>query len=273
MQRFMPILRFGAALAAVAVFLFPLLWLVFASLKTGTFNGDSGHGFMQWGLSLANYRAIFSSTTPDALESRSAIVDSVLIASCSAVLAVGFGAMAAFALSRLHFAWQRSYILGILLFRLVPPMALTIPALFLLHDVGLFNSRSGLILMHALINLPVAALMLKSFMDGVPTDIDDAARLDGATRFQTFHRIVLPMIGTGLAATFMICFLFSWTEFLMSLFLSVSFRTLPVKLSILSEGSIGWMAALASIAILPPLVLGLLTQRHLVRGLTLGFHK
>ena len=88
----------------------------------------------------------------------------------------------------------------------------------------------GLIMIYALMNLPIAVLLLKSFFDDVPKDVDEAAMIDGATRWQTFRRIVLPMVRGGIAAAAVLCFIFSWTEFLLSLFLTTEIRTIPVKI-------------------------------------------
>ena len=112
--------------------------------------------------------------------------------------------------------------------------------------------------------------MLLSFLEDVPREVDEAAYLDGADSKVLFFRILLPMIMGGIAATATLCALFSWTEFLISLFLSVSFRTVPVQLSILSMGAWGPLAAAGTLAMLPAFCAILLLQRHIVRGLTLG---
>jgi multiple sugar transport system permease protein len=114
---------------------------------------------------------------------------------------------------------------------------------------------------------------MKSFFDDVPPEIDEAAMLDGATRFQTFWKVVLPLVTGGVAATAVLCFIFSWTEFLLSLFLTNSIRTLPVKIStfVTSTGSEwGFISALGTSAIVPSFIFILLVQKQLVRGLTLG---
>jgi multiple sugar transport system permease protein len=116
-------------------------------------------------------------------------------------------------------------------------------------------------------------LLLKSFFDDVPKDVDEAAMIDGATRWQTFWKVILPMVKGGVAATAVLCFIFSWTEFLLSLFLTTSIRTVPVKIStfVTSTGTEwGFITALGTSAIIPSFIFILLVQKHLVRGLTLG---
>src|SRR5207253_3732351 len=131
-------------------------------------------------------------------------------------------------------------------------------------------------LVHALINLPIAVLLMKSFFDDVPKDIDEAALIDGASRWQSFIKVVLPMVKGGVAATAVLCFIFSWTEFLLSLFLTTSIRTLPVKITTFGasvDSSVGIISALGTSAMLPGFVFILLVQKQLARGLSLGAMK
>ena len=157
--------------------------------------------------------------------------------------------------------------------RMMPPIAVAIPIFFMFRDLGLRDTHLGLILAHTLINLPLAVLLMKSFFDDVPQELDEAAMIDGAARLQCFARVVLPLVRGGLAATAVLCFIFSWTEFLLSLQLTTSIRTIPVKIStfVTSTGTEwGFITALGSAAILPSFLFILLVQKHLVRGLTLG---
>ena len=163
--------------------------------------------------------------------------------------------------------------------RFLPPIAIIVPLVGMYKVAGmrdtdnLFLGYIGLIFIHALMNLPIAVLLLKSFFDDVPKDVDEAAMIDGATRWQTFRKVVLPMVRGGVAAAAVLCFIFSWTEFLLSLFLTTIIRTVPVKITtfVTSTGSEwGFISALGTAAILPGFIFILLVQRHLVRGLTLG---
>jgi multiple sugar transport system permease protein len=128
-------------------------------------------------------------------------------------------------------------------------------------------------LIYALMNLPIALLLMKSFFDDVPKDVDEAAMIDGATRWQVFWKVVLPMVKGGVAACAVLCFVFSWTEFLISLMLTTDIRTVPVKIStfVTSTGNEwGYISALGMAGVIPGFIFILLVQRHLVRGLTLG---
>jgi multiple sugar transport system permease protein len=212
-------------------------------------------------------------------DSRQTIIDSIIIAVGSTVLCVTIAMLAAYALSRMTFRGREGFLNWVLGQRFMPPIAIIVPLVTMYKVAGmrdtdnLFLGYVGLIIIHALINLPIAVLLMKSFFDDVPKDVDAAAMIDGATRWQTFTKVVMPMVRGGVAATAVLCFIFSWTEFLLSLFLTTVIRTVPVKITtfVTSTGSEwGFISALGTAAIVPGFIFILLVQRHLVRGLTLG---
>jgi multiple sugar transport system permease protein len=145
---------------------------------------------------------------------------------------------------------------------------------FIYKGANLLDTYTGLILVHALMNMPLAVLLLKSFFDDIPAEIDESALIDGASRWLIFRRVVLPMAKGGIAASAVLCFIFSWTEFLFALTLTqTNIKTVPVVSStfVTSIGTAwGNMAALGAAAIVPAFIVVLLVQRHLVRGLTMG---
>ncbi len=283
-------LRDIAAVLVVIVFTFPIFWWGLSSIKpySAIFNAP-GPVYVDFVPTLENYRvtllgqsrvssAIESGGTYGAggassYDSRKTILDTVLVAVGSTILTIILATLASYALSRMEMRGKQHFIFWILSQRFMPPIAIVIPVMFMFRDMSLLDSRLGLILAHTLINLPLAVLLLKSFFDDVPKDVDEAAMIDGATRLQTFRRVVMPMVRGGVAATAVLCFIFSWTEFLLSLYLTTSIRTLPVKIStfVTSTGTEwGYITALGTSAILPSFIFILLVQRHLVRGLTLG---
>ena len=212
-------------------------------------------------------------------DSRRTILDSVIVSIGSTALTMIVAVFAAYALSRMAFKGRTAFLNWVLGQRFMPPVAIIIPLVISFKFVGMRDTDNiymgylGLSLIYALMNLPVAVLLMKSFFDDVPKDVDEAAMIDGATRWQTFRRIVLPMVRGGVAASAVLCFIFAWTEFLLSLFLTTEIRTVPVKIQtfVTSTGSEwGFISALGTAAILPSFIFILLVQRHLVRGLTLG---
>ncbi len=287
---FLRLLRDVTAILVVGIFMFPLFWWGLTSFKptSAIFNKDEVV-FFDFEPTLVNYEvvlmgksraelAIESGSTfgvggTSSYDSRQTIIDSLIVAIGSTILTVFAGVTAAYALSRMRFRGQQAYLNWILSQRFVPPIAIIVPVVFMFHYMGLRDTLLGLIFIHTLINVPLAVLLMKSFFDDVPVEIDEAAMLDGATRFQIFRKVVLPMVTGGVAATAVLCFIFSWTEFLLSLFLTNSIRTLPVKIStfVTSTGSEwGFISARGTSAIVPSFIFILLVQKQLVRGLTLG---
>jgi len=200
--------------------------------------------------------------------------DSIVIALFSTLLAVVIATLAAYALSRMRFRGQHHFVFWVLSTRMMPPVAVAIPMFFIYKNFGLLDTYTGIVLVHALMNMPLAVLLLKSFFDDIPVEIDEAAMIDGASRFTIFRRIVLPMAIGGVAATAVLCFIFSWTEFLFVLTLTqTGLKTVPVVSStfVTSTGTAwGNMAALGAAAMVPAFIFILLVQKNLVRGLTLG---
>ena len=284
-------LRDIAAWTIVIVFMFPLFWWGLSSIKpySAIFNKD-GPVYVDFEPTLDNYRVTIGGVSrvelaldaggstygaggASSYDSRQTIVDSIVVAVGSTALIIVLASLASYALSRMEVRGKQHFIFWILSQRFLPPIAIVIPMLFIFRDANLLDSRLGLILAHTLINIPLAVLLLKSFFDDIPKDVDEACMIDGATRWQAFRRVILPMARGGVAATAVLCFIFSWTEFMLSLYLTTSIRTLPVKITtfVTSTGTEwGFITALGTSAILPAFIFILLVQRHLVRGLTLG---
>lgn len=202
------------------------------------------------------------------------LIDSIVVALGSTTLAIVISTMAAYSLSRMDFSGRHHFVNWILSTRMMPPVAVAIPMFFLYKDIGLMDTHLGIIIIHALMNLPLAVLLLKSFFDDVPREIDESAIIDGATRWTIFRRIILPVASGGIAATAVLCFIFSWTEFIFVLTLTqTGLKTVPVVSSsfVTSTGTAwGNMAALGAASMAPAFIFILLVQKQLVRGLTLG---
>ena len=152
----------------------------------------------------------------------------------------------------------------------MPPVAVAIPMFFIYKEIGLMDSHIGIILVHALMNLPLAVLLMKSFFDDIPKDIDEAAVMDGASQFYVFWKLIMPLTIGGIAATAVLCFIFSWTEFIFVLILTQT-KIKTITLASITLGS-DWsnIATIGTIAIIPTFVIIFLTQKSLARGLTLG---
>lgn len=275
------------AWAIVLLFLFPLFWWVLASFKPYTAIFAQPPVYVDFTATTDNYAVTIGGQSRITLEggiggqtggassyySLPSIIDSLIVAIGSTICALVLATLAAYGLSRFAFKNKHHVVFFVLAQRMLPPIAISIPLFFIFRNLGLRDSHVGLIIAHTLINLPLAVLLLKSFFDDVPVELDESAMLDGASRFQIFRLVVLPLVKGGMAATAVLCFIFSWTEFLIALQLTTSIRTIPVKITtfVTSTGTEwGLITALGSAALVPSFIFILLVQKHLVRGLTLG---
>lgn len=290
------LLRDAVAVVVTGIFMFPMFWWALTSIKPmdAIFDKDRINWF-DFAPTLVNYAVTLLGlsrsqmaidqgfgmgiTGDGGYDSRRTILDSIVVSIGSTAITMLVAVFAAYALSRMVFKGRETYLNWVLGQRFMPPIAILIPLVTIYKTAGLRDTDNiymgylGLMLIYALMNLPIAVLLMKSFFDDIPKEIDEAAMIDGATRVQTFRRIVLPMVRGGVAASAVLCFIFAWTEFLLSLFLTTEIRTVPVKIQtfVTSTGNEwGFIAALGTAAIVPSFVFILLVQRHLVRGLTLG---
>ena len=296
MSRPLKILRDIVAVFVTALFMFPIFWWALTSIKpiSAVFDKDRVN-FFDFTPTFINYGVtLFGQSRSqiaidegigmgvagaEAYDSRMSIFESIIVSVGATTVAMSVAVFAAYAISRMTFRGRGFYLNWVLGQRFMPPIAILIPLVSIYKFAGmrdtdnLYMGYLGLMMIYALMNLPIAVLLMKSFLDDVPRDVDEAAMIDGATRWQTFSKVVLPMVKGGVAASAVLCFIFSWTEFLLSLFLTTDIRTVPVKIQtfVTSTGNEwGFIAALGTTAVIPSFVFILLVQKHLVRGLTLG---
>lgn len=266
-------LRYCSALTIVGLFMFPIVWFALTAFKprSAIFNKDE----IIWFDFIPTFENMsFVWFGPQVFSIRDSMLSSVIVAVGATLLTMVIATPAGFCLSRYHFKGREWFLLGVLFQRFLPPIAIIIPLFFIFNGMGLRDTYTGIIMAHTLINAPIALLLMKSFFDDVSTKIDDMSFIDGATRLQSFWYIVLPSIRGGVAATAILCFIFSWTEFLFSLFLTSSIRTMPVKMALYDPGSqVPVIAAAGMSAIVPAFVFIFIVQKHLARGLTMGAMK
>lgn len=284
------LLRTLLCIAIVAVFFFPIFWWILSSFKpfgaifalppvfffqpTGAWYSVVLGGISYNDIMLSLTGAL-SSTGGGSYYSVPYLIDSVIIAMVSTLLVVLLATPASYALSRFAIRRRHDLVFWILSTRMMPPVVVALPFFLMYRTLGLIDTYTGVILIHTVANLPLAILLLKSFFDEVPFDLDEAAMVDGATRWQAFYRVIIHYVLPGLSATAIISFIFSWNEFLLTLTVTrTAVRTMPVAASTFdtSTGGTEWgfLAALGTVAIVPVFIFVLLVQRHLVRGLTMG---
>jgi multiple sugar transport system permease protein len=201
-------------------------------------------------------------------------VNSLAIGFGSTLLSIVLGTLAAYAFSRFRVPGRDDWMFFILSTRMMPPIAVAIPIYLMYRQLGLSDSRTGLILMYTVVNLSLAVWLLKGFMDEIPREYEEAAMVDGYTRFQAFLKVVLPQAATGIATTAIFCLIFAWNEYAFALLLtSGTAQTAPPFIpTIIGEGGLDWpaMAAGTTLFLLPVLVFTVLLRKHLLRGVTFG---
>jgi multiple sugar transport system permease protein len=267
-------LRDTTAFVVVAVYVLPIIWWGLSAFTPSDALLDLRRALtFDYQPTLAYFALTLFGEGGTIYDSRQSLIDSLVVALISTPIVLAAALPMAYALSTFAFRHKSRWLFAVLLQRFLPPIAIVFPLVGLYHSVGLLDTRLGVALAHAALNLPFAILLLKSFFDDVPPEISEAAKLDGATRWQTFTRVILPLIKGGIAATAVLSFIFSWTEFLLSLFLTQNLRLVPVQAGILVMNMWGLISAMTTAALVPAFIFVLLVQKHLVRGLTMGLYK
>ncbi|RKU32793.1 hypothetical protein C6499_02730 [Candidatus Poribacteria bacterium] len=204
------------------------------------------------------------------------LLNSIIIGGGSTILAVGLGTLAAYAFSRFDIAGKDDLLFFILSTRMLPPVVVVIPIYLMYITLGLRDTHFGLILLYTTFNVSFAVWLMKGFIDEIPKEYEDAALVDGYSRFQTFVKVILPQSVTGIAATAVFCLITAWNEFAFALVLTeVGGKAVTAPPSITSAtGSAGmeWgkIAAATFVFLLPVAVFTFLMRGHLLRGVTFG---
>jgi sorbitol/mannitol transport system permease protein len=246
---------------------FPILWTVLTGFKSEV-DAAKTPPVLLFNATLDNYRSVFDANY------MSFFTNTVLLAVGSTLLAMLLGLPAAYSLAFNPSKHTPKVLSWVLSTKMLPAVGALIPLIVIYKNVGLFDSRVGMILLYAALNLPLVIWMMRSFFADLPREILEAATVDGARFVKIMTRIVIPLSAPGLAATALLSLIFSWNEFLLAVNLtSANSGTLPVFISgfMTSEG-LFWakMSAASTLAIGPVILAGWLAQRSLVRGLTFG---
>ena len=202
-------------------------------------------------------------------------LNSVIIGFGSTFLSIFLGTLAAYAFSRFKVPLKDDLLFFILSTRMMPPIAVAIPIYLMFRQLGLSDTHLGMILLYTAVNLSLSVWLLKGFIDEIPREYEEAALIDGYTRFQAFYKVVLPQAATGIASTAIFCLIFAWNEYAFAVLLtSGNAQTAPPFIpTILSVGGgIDWpaVAAAATLFLLPVIIFTVLLRKHLLRGITFG---
>ena len=258
--------------AALVVFngFFPALWILLTSLKTQTELVSKPITWWPENATLANYVAAF--TDQPLLRYMG---NSAWVALVSTLLSLVVSAGAAYAIARLNLKHRQLILTAIVASSMFPLVTLLVPIFETLRSLGLLNTYTALVLPYVVLNLPVCTLVLVSFFQSIPRDLENAAMIDGCTRLGALVRVVLPLAAPGVFTAGILAFVNAWDEFLLALSLNASagMRTLPVGISLYQgEFSFPWpiISAALIVAIVPVAVLIAIFQERVVGGLTQG---
>ena len=259
-----------ANFVVIALALIPVLWLVSLSFKTPTAVLDPSFIPSQW--TWGNYSGILQSS-----QFIRPLINSIGIGLISTFVAVVLASMAAYAVARLAFPGKSVLIGMALLIAIFPQISLITPLFSIERALGLFNTWPGLIIPYVAFGLPLGIYILSAFFREIPWELEKAAKMDGATPFQAFTRVIAPLAAPGMVTTAILVFLACWNDFLFAISFTstISARTAPAAMQYFSGGSVftiptGPIAAAAVVITIPIIIFVLFFQRRIVAGLTSG---
>ncbi len=252
-------------LVILIFFLAPFLWMLLNSFKTPLQIVKMPPEFI-FTPTLANYQNVFANQKFGQF-----LLNSIIIGGGSTFFGLVLGLPAAYAIARYK---QYGIATAILVARIVPGITFLIPLFIIFRQLQMIDTYQSLILAHMLVGLPFIVWVMVPFFESIPSELEEAARVDGASIFQAFFRIILPISGPGIVTAAILAFVFSWNNFMFSIQLATSnTKTVPVAIyNFIGYAQIDWggLMAAAAVITLPVLILALVTQRYVIRGLTAG---
>jgi multiple sugar transport system permease protein len=259
------------AVFAIVVFcLFPFYWLLNTSLKTGPDLSTSA--LLPPSPTLDNYQSIFRDAN-----FTTALKNSAIVALVTTALSLIVGSFCAYALARLRMRRKFLILAIVLSISTFPQIAIAAPIFKLWRDVGLYNTIPGLVIPYLTFALPLTIYILTSFFKEIPRDLEEAALVDGATNFEAFRKVVVPLAAPGLATAGILTFIAAWNEFLLAITLtsSTTARTVPAAIAFFTgstqfEQPLGTISAASVTISIPLILLVLFFQKRIVAGLTAG---
>lgn len=260
-------LHYGILTCIAAVFLVPLLWVVVAS-----FDANAGEAIKlpaRW--TMDNYQAVLFNRS-----NLRGFFIGLLISGVQAVVVVVLSGLAAYPLSRYHLSYEKGFLYGILFMTALPMTAVIVPVYKLYLSAGLYDNIWGVTLFFSASSLPYGIWLMKNFMDGVPGELEEAARVDGATTWQAMRRIIAPLMLPGICVVFIYTFSGSWGNFFIPYILLSTPGKLPASVQLYqffgNHGMVayGQLAAYSALYTLPSILLYVLAQGHMSKGFTMA---
>ncbi|SEQ53073.1 carbohydrate ABC transporter membrane protein 2, CUT1 family [Faunimonas pinastri] len=263
-------LHYGLLAIYLFVALFPLFWLLKVSVTPNDLLYSEGIRLWPSRATLEHFRFVLAHSDFPLF-----FRNSVIVSAGTAIAVAIIASLSGYAMSRFQFRGKFWFIGLMLITQMFPLVMLVAPIFKMFSPLGLTNSLTGLIIVYTAFNVPFATFLMQSFFDGIPKELEEAASIDGASRFRAFRQIILPLTLPGIAATLGFVFTAAWSELLFALMLisKTDASTFPVGLlSFVSKFSVdfGQMMAAGVLALIPACLSFLLIQRYLVQGLTAG---
>ncbi|CAN5799863.1 carbohydrate ABC transporter permease [soil metagenome] len=254
----------------VLVSVFPLLWIFKMSIVTKSELFASPPTIVPQSASTAEYAQIFS----DSVFQR-ALVNSTIISGVTTVICLFFGSLTAYAIARMRFRFKSPVMTLILSISFFPAVAIIAPLFIQYSQVGLINTYASVIITDIVFALPLTIWLLVAFFRELPVDLEDAAKVDGATTIQAFRKVIVPLAAPGVFTTAILTFIFAWNEFLFANTFLLDQSTQPVTVAIPSFATVytvdyGAQAAASVVVTVPLVIMVLIFQRRIVSGLTAG---
>ena len=266
-RRFWEAVRVVLVLIVALVMMVPIVWIALAAFKQHV---DVYQLKLLFRPTLENFALVFDS--PYHLGQK--LLNSTVVSLVTVAIAIPIATGAAYSFSRFRMRGERVLFVMILATQFVPAVVIVLPFFLLFRDLGILDTRIGLILVNLSIVTPFAIWMIKGFIDGIPRDTEEAALVDGSSRLQVIRNIVLPMAAPGIVTAAIFCFIIAWNDFLFALILTTNKAvTLTVGLALFQaeEGDLWNLLAAAGIIIMVPMfALALIIQKHFVQGMTMG---
>ncbi|MGC9530613.1 MAG: carbohydrate ABC transporter permease [Candidatus Bipolaricaulaceae bacterium] len=263
---------FAILLTGVLVLvLFPVYWMITTSVKLPVDYATKDPAWFPLRVTFDHYRSLWEH------RAYRYFANTVIVALSATALSLAAGTMAAYALVRLRFParFDLLFLLWVLLVRMAPPVVIAIPLYTTLRSLGLLNTLTGLVIVYQVYTLPYSIWMLLGFVRDVPVEVEEAAAIDGASKWRTLRAVVLPLVGPGLVATAIFCMIMTWNEFLYALLFlrTPGVFTLPIHIAnYITEYEVLWgeLMGIGLLSSLPVLLLSGYVQRHLLRGFAMG---
>ena len=263
------IILYGILALVLLWTLTPLVWMVLSSFKP-TESIISPTPDVVFGPTFENYTNLLSGAGSLLGYAK----NSLLAAGISTVISVVLGCLGGYGLARTHFRGKQHLSFWIISTRMAPIAAVIVPLYLIFRNLNLLDSVWGLVVAYLTFNLPFAIWLMNAFFADLPPELEESALVEGATRFQAFWRIALPLVTPGVVTTAILCFLFAWNDYAFAqTFSGPDSGTIPILAAqLVTQTGIDWgaLTAIGTVVVLPMIAVGLAVRRYLVRGLTLG---